>query len=523
MAVTITLQPEQIELSRGPYRVHASSDAYATTVGAQCIVVLGSLELAGAGDSMAIIWPAAASGPNFIFSNTPTGQQIKVIASGQDVNEWIDSEVLPVMRSDARLVDFEIDRSASSVIMKAKNYGADYELDISFTGFAGTKVYSQHGVDAVVRTDLRLRMRVHVIDIEGNSNASPWAMYDVIPYQPNETTLVGIVEVDLTKIVDGLLESRFPEAGLTTPGEWDHNRAFVEVAEHYDDGSTDPWSRQPVRTSLRIVAKGEMASRDRATSFYSRFFVGKRFLTNRVSGVKVWKDIEDWLFYYHDQSTSADRNVKAKVYYTNESNEETDLHTYTDINMKCRMIPCGFEQAGLDALSPTLTPYKYEIWVQTSGGTILVNKQVFWLLDEDDTSAGIHYINAYGFADTLPIEGDHAFAIKANRELADVALPKEVNRETLKEMSYDRSITPELVVQSVPLTSDELAGYMDVALSKHVLYELAGTYQRIAAQVEVDSIRVVPESRTGNQLSRIQMKLKFNQETGNSNWSRFIA
>ncbi|MFM9983851.1 MAG: hypothetical protein ACKVOK_01375, partial [Flavobacteriales bacterium] len=499
MAVTIINQPQLIELSRGPYTVRASTDAYATTVGAQCIVVLGSLDLAGAGDSMAISWPAALSGPNFVFSATPTGQQIKVIAAGQNVNEWIDSEVLPVMRSDARLTDFEIDRSSSTVIMKAKNYGAAYELDISFTGFAGTKTYSQHGVDAVVRTDMRLRMRVHVIDMEGNSNASPWAMYDVVPWQPNETTLVGLVDVDLTKILDGMLESVFPEAGLSTPAEWSHTRAFVEIAEHYDDGSTDPWSYQPVRTSLKVVAKGEMASRDRATFYYSRMFVGKRFITNRASGIKVWRDLEDWLFYYHDQGDTSDRNVKAKVYYTDGTTQETTLETYTDLHLKCRIIPCGFEQASLETLAPSLIPYKYEIWVQTSGGTTLVNKFVFWLLDEDDTSACIHYINAFGLAETLPIEGDHSFNIKGARELADVALPKEVNRETLKEMSYDRSMTPELVVQSIPLTSDEIAGYMDVALSKSVMYEIASSYLRVAAQIEVESIRIVPESRTGNQ------------------------
>jgi hypothetical protein len=415
--------------------------------------------------------------------------------------------------------DYTAYRDGEDVVIEALHVGGIYTMDASVP--SGSSATNTAGSDESI-IDLKIRMRVNLVDINGNVKQSPWQLYDVEREEDGDD-VYSLVKADLTSVLDALMRDEFNSDTIDVSQDVYNNRAFVEAVEHYvNEAVSDPWLRQGYRTELLPVLKGASLIHDMSETVASNFVSTKRFITNRPTTIYIYPDQRDFLWYYHENEYTGASEVRITIYYTNNEEYTYVLDEYTASTHVLRCVPVSFIGLGLDALNPDWEAYAYEVYVTKNTGALLINSQMFRLLDYDDTRSELQYLNAYGLMECMPLEGDHSYEVSHTSKKATVKRADIPDRNTLTEIVYESSSQAELTVQSIPMTARQWEGYKDVIHSSSVRYRRIGNYTRLAANVVPGSIEFVPVSR-GADIGNIKMKLAFNRETGGSVWSRNIS
>ena len=195
-------------------------------------------------------------------------------------------------------------------------------------------------------------------------------------------------------------------------------RYYVEFYEFYND------SLNNVNTSSTLTAiNGKMSAVD---------FVGHGWLTDYLTNKeylhdidykKVWKNGQQILYFMNTQSGTSDVDLRAKIYYTDGTSEETVILTYAAASQNDVLImPAGYTQLSIGSYNTNKTVYKYElsVWI----GTAQLGKKVEFVL-ENKPWWGMDFalINRFGVFEIFPCHGKYKSKLEYEKEEGKKHLP----------------------------------------------------------------------------------------------------
>ncbi len=189
-------------------------------------------------------------------------------------------------------------------------------------------------------------------------------------------------------------------------------------------------------------------------------------LSNAHSWREIWKDAHQELTILIT-SDIASFDVKAKLYFTDETDETIDIETIACAQNESYFIPAGYNQLDIDANTPDGKEcYRYEILIVYESVTIC--SASFIVVEKPDYGKVFRFLNAFGGYDAICIKGMENKKLKTNVVEAETSIPLSYNAT---DAAYQkRSLNPyegfELILGS--LTKQELNHLKEIVDSPFV-------------------------------------------------------
>lgn len=440
MAVTINTFPTGIAFSKNNIKLKATTDAYVTTAGVKARWRITFSTDMGVADTLTMTSPIA--GTNVLTGSATAGPGLVVPRASETIQDWIDNNFLPVLRAITDIDEnYDLYRSGSQAVLEAKEFGTDYNFS-AFTASGFTiSLTTTSGVTEAVVPDYFMRVRVCMTTTFTSglfSNNSEW-MY----YRPNSA---GEVEVDIARIVDKLF-SEMEEASLVINygnPSLSVRKMYVQVGDYYE---TDPTVYDTTVSPIITVVRGGL---NYLNPYYSAWTSGTRWLTNRRRFELSVSDF-DWLYFLYRKGSYTSLLVRAKVYYTDNTDSTMTCHTdSTSDEYDVIRFSANFTVLGLHTLQPAKTAYKYDLWIQNEADLGYSEVITIDLVSHVPDSRGIFYYNSFGLVENLRCTGVRRSEIEHRRERSMVHMPMGADYNDQPEVDYGIEQRKTLSMSSYP-------------------------------------------------------------------------
>lgn len=520
MAIEILSHPAGPVLSGNPIRFTVQSTDFVTTSPVKHIyrVILNSSDMPEAGDSINIESAVMGIDASFVCAATPSGPYQFSAAGSMDVEEYIDSVLIPTFSGVSAIhLNYILYRAGSQLIFEAREYGPSYDFSTWTTSGFSITTTTTSGVLGVFN-ELQIRAKVVLATTSVNTYPieSEWMLFS-----PDES---GQIEWDAREVLSEMWEQLdTPPEGLTTV--YRNIRSvrpfFVVFAEHQGE---QPFATLEYASPPIIGQRGGFASYDWETDYATAFVDAGAWLTHRSGRIKHQPQTIDYLHFWTSNAfLGVDATLKAKVYFDDLTNTTTDVWTNSSLVLAAvYTIPLGFESLGLQLLEPTKSAHKFELWIEDGLGNTLIPKFTVVLETTHFRNFSIQYHNSFGLLETIPCEGARIMTAKATRETA-VSARNGDSAVDSSEKSFDVSTRPTIEVNTGPLTPGQAISMQEVLLSAgHTLVSSEADGQRkLAGRIipsTVQSFKMTGKNRDCHQFT-FQFELEKQTAFSQINWS----
>lgn len=508
MAITFTTTPQGPVLTKNPVRFTFGSDIHQITAGVEHIhrMQMSAGSLPADGDSFTLQSSVMSGQIAFNCQASPSTFTSFLPAGSTPLEEYIDQVLVPVIAGHPEIhAHYTVYRIATQVVIKAKSDGPDYDLTLSTNGFTVNPAV----IGGATGQTLGIQIRARIALAKSTNNTEPihteWSIFD-----PDED---GNVEWDISKMIAEMWD-RMDEVD---PGLSNYHRHqytardfYVIAAEHY---GADPWATPETYSEAITAIQGGFSSYDWDQSFAAHYVTGSKWLTHRISPISTQPQMKDMLSLFTTSAfDSVDVELHAEVFYTDGTSQAALIWTENPMPTDALVtIPIGFVQLQLDLIDATKTPHRYQIWMQTDTGTILMPRFTVLLDDTHFLNFAIWYRNSFGCPEVLPCEGPRQRQATAARSVATTKRPGDAATDS-REVSHAISTRPIIEVSTGPLAPNQAQCIDELMLSgEHMLISSEKDNARQLAARIVPKTLVAEKMATDNN-GCYQYKLTFELE-----------
>jgi hypothetical protein len=437
------------------------------------------------------------------------------------VNEWLIECVVPILNMHG-ILGRDFNWTVASNRLKAtekKIASIDYTITSMVMGDSITSLSEITGSASIMR-NYKLVMQVACTKsmASGQYLFSEELLYD---FTINEATNTGTVEVDISSVVDSLIDGWDNLSNIDANGyrlEVMQRRVYVSVKQKTDTNALYP----VLKTKTVLVLKGGMRTNELVIGYLP--WVGSNgvnpigFITNKPKAVWCTKQTKLYLCWHNKWMDAGDTTLKAEVYYasgTSVADVVSTISNGTKGKYEVWSMLAGFNDLNLDTYSPGAAVVKYKIHVDCGDSAENI-EQYFYLLPETDMGCTLVYRNALGVPDSIWCEGERTTNVVHGKELLSVARPMAPTAITATEVSYGRSIKPSITVVTAPMQRNEWNSALDVLLSDEVRIHFPQTDTWVVGQIEPGSVEETTVNWAGANMVAMRLTVRLNEEAG---WS----
>lgn len=304
---------------------------------------------------------------------------------------------------------FKISYSGNKIYLRAKETGSFYSL--TFWSNSGNISLFQNtpGTDKVMRNGYKTLCETY-IETDRLSN-----QFDLVSIMLHNADANGECDVKPGKLLQKYFDDiSLPDYGQSTikKAEKAAKRYYLKLAEMYE-GEV----RQVLTSSVLYAVDGTINKDLYSDNFnYLDNIAGfKSYLLHPdVNKIETWRNAQQFLYYIGNLS-SYTITQKVKIYYTDGSNETVTKNTQTGaLKAECYIIPSGFEQLNLAAVTPAKEAYKYEVYLENNG--VQIGKTItYYLVPKPVNGREFWFKNSMGGMEVVLCEKQtHKLDVKRN-------------------------------------------------------------------------------------------------------------
>lgn len=528
MAVIVTQGPEKVHLSKNKIIYELDTENYISVVPQKAESRFQLLDGPSIGDTIEIAAPGLPGGSvtyTYVAVPNTSGTQLPAYTSGT-LYSYLAELIRYFLQNPFIAANYKVYiGSVNSLTFKAFDYGPDWTMTITHTGYTPSFVVNAPGVAAEFEPDFRVMARVIIesgygelihgdyeFKIPNDDGTLSWNFSDTIDELYPSTSL------PLPSLTSGMNWIMPPDSGPV--------QVRIQLSEYYGEtpGETPIWSTDPI-----YVAKGGFRSYDKNQSLITQFSLGKQFLTWQPKGRGIFQNTIAWLWFLNNDEAEA--ITQFRIWYSISFTDGTGVSAQHPISLNPNYggtlyrkrnfigIGCGYDQMLLNVLHPGKTPYKYSLDIRDQSNGFLVFAHTFSILDPSRMGTTFHYINSIGVLDVICFEGERGMMSSVSTET--LRLPGKPRQEEfeLTDLDYNQLLKSGIEVSTGALTKDSAQALQDFILSPRIwmVVPQSSGLARIAVRLEKANIQSGIKDYAATNVIPSKLKFVLNDERGYSN------
>jgi hypothetical protein len=430
MTLTVSGWPQQVAFVKNPVQYEITTDNYITTPATRSSKRLLWSSAPSNGDTFTLAWGDQSVTFTFV-TGTPdnTGTQIQIpsftspgfqnaIAAALAKNYLLqkDFEFTPVSAAGPKYGP-QID---------AINTGTDYNITVTEALANLTVTTGTTAVDEVIRDNYQIILQVLVDDVVVIELAQT-------PDANSKCTF------DIRDILEAYFVDNF-QTGFFVP-DFDTGDAMFSYRIRYTESyGTTPvvyaLSEYTSSDSFLKVLRGGVKKLDfPGLSYFTGWLsVNKRFMTwEPLEKIISPTQIEQLGFLFY--GTITDYSIETLIYYTDGT---TQAYRYLNTQYSCSkgdlaLIPAGYTELAIAAVTPSKTVLKYDLWLQNQSNAIISEVRTYVLdYKERMFERFFLYRNSFGIYTTMRTIGEVSDGVKNEDSLAEHILSADYTQYTFE-------------------------------------------------------------------------------------------
>jgi len=216
----------------------------------------------------------------------------------------------------------------------------------------------------------------------------------------------------------------------------------------------------------------------------------KNYLTWINYQVFLWVN-SYFLLNYFFTATSQTVHLRAKLYYTDRTDEEVNVKSIAANINNILQFPCSVEKLNLTQHSPTKTIYKYQLAL-VDGSDVAFTKWMTFILTEKPLYARqFLFLNGFGVWENFNTKGKRSEKLKSKRTITNKELSVNyvhTDSELISEVEESYSLFD---IETGSVTKMEAENFTNMMLSNE-LYEIVDD-EYLRCYIITGSVEIVPE------------------------------
>lgn len=511
MAITATLQPTKVQLSRNPIWLYLTTSEFITAAasnGAILFKMEDNSQVATSApqdaDTLQIQWTyqGVDYDVTLTWATTPDGteNQLPLIPGGESYSDYVSGtlaeaiDLHPILHQFWEVADgvsdtdFTLSAKVAFDAAPIVTVGTDWLFEGLITPPGLDYPVAIAGGAATYNSGFFIMVKVWIEPTFGDED---WHLITEQPYKPelDSAGTSGEIKVDLQKFIEPHLRDYYPSQ-LPAPlpfaalvNERQINKRFrIEAFEYYDgEYQNVGWRSDPFRVISGGLNVYELRQYGIFVGNFAQNFgqTGKNWLSYRPLTREVIKSQQHYLFWLNWRQRQSQEGflLKATVYYTDGTNSgaqtlitDNDSEQYDTLAFNV-----GFDDNGLGDLDPSKTPYKYIVTWQSvvqGGGVVLANTITYRLLPDTHLDLVVFWRNSWNAIESTLLRGERKLNVDTDSERSE-RYPVYDNDDNLNSnLKLIRNNTRRSITfESGPMSAEELAAHSDMLRSKEIWFQ----------------------------------------------------
>jgi hypothetical protein len=509
MAITINQEPNQFSLSQDPLIYSVETDGFIQTAGVKAKRTLVFGDEPNLGDHLRINSNVIGADPylqlTFVSAVTVsnTGEALRIRPTDATTADWIDEHLIPNFRANSLLdLHYTINRIGDELVIEARQSG----VESSFTIFSGVNwdiddSVNSIGVDAVVVEGFKIRAKLF---LETEFGRGVFIESSNFFFTPN-------IDQSLTVDLGGKADELFGDLGVPSDFGFEGaeidtksmRRFYVIFADYF---GAEPFIHPGTASDQISLLKGSTRKKhgNISTVDFQSLVDSRQFLTNQTGLVEIPSSIHFGVFHFmqtwNTDLLSENIIVKAKVYYTDGTDSTTGIQSIEN-SIQGALYRCqyGFSKNGLNTLEPLKTPYKYEIWVESSAIQYsVVKKKTIHIITPSTFLYLVAFRNSFGLFETMVLSGNRSEKIAVSRAVLRVGLAASGELQDSDKLAFNVFTDGAVELSTGPIQHDQMNGVLDLIMSKlHWLFNETNASNPIGVVLAPGEYQMAKRGRDG--------------------------
>ncbi|AEV34143.1 hypothetical protein Oweho_3192 [Owenweeksia hongkongensis DSM 17368] len=417
MSVTLVTQPDTVEQSGSFLNVAAASDNEYAQAGEYYQEYLRFSALPNTFQQIEFIWNNGETSITVLFNTSYSNGNFTVKLPGgligTNLSTWIENSAIPDFQNIKQLTDdftFSF-ATPDKILVKAKNKGAKYDVQITHSTTAITQQAKVTGVDAIRRSNFTIPISIFYSHFLSNT-------FNEIEYLPHP--IANKVHIDIADELKHQHTSLWPSPGGTQ--SQDVSKMVLKYFIRYGEAYGSPLQYfQQTKTATKYLLPGGRSKTDirKNGSFLSSLNGMAKWLTHR-STRKV-SPTEPIYLYYMPLATATQNRVRAKLFFTDGTTQNME-----PANLNVQAYSLWMIKIGLQEFASSVQQGKvitsWSVTVYNSNLTTALSNTAFFELDQSKNIDEIHilYRNSFGVPDVYRFTGEVGHFTNFNKTAANL-------------------------------------------------------------------------------------------------------
>ncbi len=421
MSLTVVTEPGYLSLSKNPIEFHLRSSAW---VNQQPVVGVWELsfttKLTTTGRYHLLEFDGHSVQMYVETTTTPSGYNLPDDITSTTLAQYVEALADTWFPAQYLLEKYFIIENVSGPKVRLTAKSADTVLTVSTTSPSGEATWAT-ATTPIAMSTLDDYTAIMDLEVEETYGSDEWTRIGTLHADPilydDSGTWKGDMKFDVSELLHGFLQDREDPPGLTASIPTIADNTNLQWRAIYAEKYTvlgESVTVRRVQTDEFRVLKGGLQYLDTSTlgDLESDFYgvTDKPFNTWQPDGKEVTAEEPHFLYFLTNHALTASNrfHLRAKVYYTDGTTDTSTLMS-TDVQQQWETFyyRVGFNDEGLDALQPTKTPYKYEIYIDETAAAITTTTYTFYLVGTTRQDRFFFYENSMQGWNTLRTNGEH--------------------------------------------------------------------------------------------------------------------
>lgn len=402
MSVTLTTQPDTVEQSGSYLNIAATSDNEYAQAGEYYQEYLRFSALPNTFQQIEFIWNNGETSITVLFNTSYSNGNFTVKLPGgligTNLSTWIENSAIPDFQNIKQLTDdftFSF-ATPDKILVKAKNKGSQYDVQINHNTTAITKQAKVTGVDAIRRSNFTIPISIFYAHFLSNT-------FQEIEYLPHPIN--NKVELDVAEELKHLHTSLWPSPGGTQ--SQDVSKMVLKYYIRYGEAYGTPLQYfQRIRTLEKYLLPGGRSKTDirKNGSFLASLNGQAKWLTHRPT--RSVSPTEPIYLYYMPLADAASHRVRAKLFFNDGTTQNLEPANLTVSAYSLWLIKIGLPEFSASITAgKVITSWSLQVF-NSDLSTPLSNTALFELdMSKNIDEVHILYRNSFGVPDVYRFTG----------------------------------------------------------------------------------------------------------------------
>lgn len=466
MAITVLQSPAAVGFAKNELLYELRTNNILQTGGLEASHNLEMTGFPAQGDTFQLAWNNGLINLEFEFDGTPDDSGLQLPTGSGVLNDYLDDELIPALRSNYLLNrDYSIYRSGSRIYFAARLTGPEYDLNFIADNYAWNNGFTQSfsGISSVERPNFRFLMQLFFRWVgDADWNTLEW---ERIPID-------RISFFDVSRVIGTLEKLLLPAPDRNTIMNINAQviEYYVAVAEKFGDDSVV--QKLTTLDTLRALPGG-WNDRD-----FKAFGPGPdldKFLTHRRN-VRIRPGQPLFLSWYNNHANT-DWYFEVDYLSYGQSVHSDVLYDFSCNQGECRLFPCSYELA-MDgqALAEEITGLRF--WIRDQALQDPTTEAISFTIDHGQAMDEIvlAYKNGMGFFETVAFTGTIQQLTEVTHAEAEVEPEYQASYENMRNPVINKKRIQSLVLHTGYLGTSEAEVFVDLLMSNMVWLIVNNSY-----------------------------------------------